>query len=564
MSRLQRCYVVHYHSKRYRRSYAKRYIPQFERIDGELELNEQGEYVTKYGDWLHGATETVHVRDRKIWESEFRKLRKKYRQEYSEKFGARLAKFTQIADSKMYHLSLQNAQRAERKRLSDIRVNALKAANAATHSRIRMESKRKKRVMQYDGLDQQRDIIREMVWEQPAKNWITADNINGTLNVDFIDKLMANELDTAQHAQYRGLPKPGYYDTMEGLFGHSDRYFEFADKPSNDKAVTTITKQPISWYVRKNDSKDEYVEEIYQSQQRLNRHLAPKSKLKRDKQQQQDIEYEVDSKNIVPNYWLNIDFEQAFQDRAGNLDKSPIFIANEHIKEEYDAYEDHRLLWNPQYYQLLKNASECSQTQIMQALHTLFGRDVTHIVHDIVDADNQREMEREREHKRWALYREFHAKMKHFSGIHWKCGKINFDSGMKQWRRDFLNWRYLVFENNEEHIAWRQRLRSTQLSPSDAALSRKAIVRLQQLEHLIVARRSGPELVQHLLRSIEDGVLKVFYIWFEELTEHGEEICMGKAWSMNRYQEQTMLPPTKCQQVPLEYFTIGSNQADRS
>lgn len=55
---------------------------------------------------------------------------------------------------------------------------------------------------------------------------------------------------------------------------------------------------------------------------------------------------------------------------------------------------------------------------------------------------------------------------------------------------------------------------------------------------------------------MEDEVLKVFYIWFEELTECGEEICMGKGWSFNRYEQKEMLPSLKTKQIPIEYFRL--------
>ena len=44
----------------------------------KLRLNEFGEYISKYGDWLPNAKETVYVRDRKIWEEEMGRLREEY------------------------------------------------------------------------------------------------------------------------------------------------------------------------------------------------------------------------------------------------------------------------------------------------------------------------------------------------------------------------------------------------------------------------------------------------------------------------------------------------------
>ena len=64
-------------------------------------------------------------------------------------------------------------------------------------------------------------------------------------------------------------------------------------------------------------------------------------------------------------------------------------------------------------------------------------------------------------------------------------------------------------------------------------------------------------MLEDLVKSLESEVLKVFYIWFEELTECGEEICMGKGWSFNRYHQIQMLPYIKTKQVPIEYFKLA-------
>ena len=195
-----------------------------------LSLNEYGEYNTKYGDWLHNARETVHVRDRRIWDQEFRKLRKKYRQEYQEKFRQRLAKFTRIADTKMYEMSLQKAQKKERQRLSNIRINALEAANNATKARKRMEIRRKNNIIRYDLQDAKRDVIREMIWEKPEKNWIVKENFNDMMNMKLMDDCFENVDEEYMRTVYPGLPQSGYYDTMEGLFRHSDKYFDIENE----------------------------------------------------------------------------------------------------------------------------------------------------------------------------------------------------------------------------------------------------------------------------------------------------------------------------------------------
>lgn len=152
-----------YVSKRYRRRYLKYFFlsgkgsssPLSEgrrrsKKREKLSLNEDGEYSTKYGDWLHRANETVHVRDREMWSERMAEIRKKYRQEYAEKFGRRLAEFTRMSDAKQYELRLQSAQKKERRRLSALRVNALKSAESATKSRLRMEHRTKMNLIRFD------------------------------------------------------------------------------------------------------------------------------------------------------------------------------------------------------------------------------------------------------------------------------------------------------------------------------------------------------------------------------------------------------------------------------
>ena len=75
-----------------------------------------------------------------------------------------------------------------------------------------------------------------------------------------------------------------------------------------------MTAQPISWVIRQNDSREEWVEEICDSQQRLNRHLkriTNNNKVWAKKAGKESVNegYEVDQSNIVPNYWLRIDLD---------------------------------------------------------------------------------------------------------------------------------------------------------------------------------------------------------------------------------------------------------------
>ncbi len=230
-----------YVAKRYRRRYLKhfyldgkgrRWGRRGAAKRGKLSVNEHGEYSTKYGDWLHRANETVHVRDREMWSDRMGELRKKYRQEYADKFGRRLAEFTRMSDAKQYELRLQSARKKERRRLSALRVNALSSADGATKSRLRMEQRTKLDVIRFDAQDQRRDVIRQMAMERPAANWMTAENVGQRLTTQFMAELMHSDGDSARgdgqwlDLQYPGLPRPGDYETTEGLMRHSDRYFD--------------------------------------------------------------------------------------------------------------------------------------------------------------------------------------------------------------------------------------------------------------------------------------------------------------------------------------------------
>lgn len=434
-----------------------------------LSLNAHGEYVSKYGDWLHNANETVFVRDRRIWASEFKQLRRRYRQEYAEKFRARLATFTRMADAKMYALSLRAAQKKERRRLRGIRVSALSAAQRASKARVRMEERRKHDVMRLDALDRRRDVIRQMLWERPRHTWIVKDNFEERLNAHSFAALLATDDAAYAQQQYPGLPRAGAYDTMEGLLRHSDRYFAAQFESEELEATTTaITQQPMSWYRRRDDSKDEFVREVHAAQLALNRHAKRANRRRRSSSaapeaaKQGDIEYEVEASNIVPNYWLNIDWDAAFEQRAPQLDRSPVFVGNELLHHELDPFEDHKLLLLPRYHKLLQDAAKAtlSAAEVRAELKAIFAalvpsallekyddvRDADDFVQvltdDIVEnfAEADEATDKQRADKRWALYTNFHAKMAHFRGMHWKAAKINFDSALREWRRDVLKW----------------------------------------------------------------------------------------------------------------------------
>ena len=248
---LSRCHfgdeaAVHGHKRYVAKRYRRRYLKYFF-LDGKgsgqrvpkkrakLSLNEHGEYSTKYGDWLHRANETVHVRDREMWSDRMAEVRKKYRQEYAEKFGRRLAEFTKMSDAKQYELRLQSAQKKERRRLSALRVNALNSAEKATKSRLRMEQRTKLDLIRFDAQDQRRDVIRRMAMERPAANWITAENVGQRLTTRFVADLMDTRGDGEWlQTEYPGLPRPGDYETMEGLMRNSDLYFDGLTVPEEE------------------------------------------------------------------------------------------------------------------------------------------------------------------------------------------------------------------------------------------------------------------------------------------------------------------------------------------
>lgn len=163
---------------------------------------------------------------------------------------------------------------------------------------------------------------------------------------------------------------------------------------------------------------------------------------------------------------------------------------------------------------------------------------------------------KERAEREWSLGRTVTAKMAHFRSVHWKSAAINFDSGLSRWRRSVAKWRYSVFADNEEHREWRHRIRSRHLSDHELALCRRALLRLEQLDHLMVARRTGPGLIQQLVMDLHDDELKVLYLWLEELCQNGEEIALGAPWSFNRHQLRPLLPHCKTAQIPIEYFKL--------
>ena len=171
---------------------------------------------------------------------------------------------------------------------------------------------------------------------------------------------------------------------------------------------------------------------------------------------------------------------------------------------------------------------------------------------------------KEREQKQWSLGQRLQSKLVHFRNVHWKSAKINFDSGIHQWRRSVPKWKYSVFADHKEHIEWRHRIRNRALTDHDLDLCRRAVLRLEQLDHLMVARRSGPELIQQLVMDLDDDVVKVLYLWFEELCQNGEEIAMGAPWAFNRYLERPLLPHSKTKQIPIEYFKLPIDSKDGS
>ena len=140
-----------------------------------------------------------------------------------------------------------------------------------------------------------------------------------------------------------------------------------------------MTAQPISWVIRQNDSREEWVEEICDSQQRLNRHLkritnnnkvwakkAGKESVNEGAPFGTDIEYEVDQSNIVPNYWLRIDWDAALERRAAlspKLDVPANFIGAELSSNEVHHHEDCRLLLNPKYHALIRSLDEITNHQ---------------------------------------------------------------------------------------------------------------------------------------------------------------------------------------------------------
>lgn len=566
----------------------------------KLRLNEFGEYISKYGDWLPNANETVYVRDRKIWEEQMANLRQQYADEHYSKFSQRLAEYTRLADNAMYNESLKRAQKQERRRLRNIRLGALSAANEATKSRMRMDQERVRNMINYDTIDQRRDVIREMIYEKPSENWISKENFNEKFHEKFLQCLNNNEnIDKTLLTDY-GLPDVGEYDTLEGLFRWSDIYFSNKNGRNNIDNIddrlkyTRVGKQAIPMYKRIDDSGDEYVKEH-----------VPWTRDDYPKYVPDSIEYERQDGNLMPNYWYELDFDSAFYQRQknGEFDKSPVFSkkGTKLLYYQFDnIFEDFRLLSNEKYWYLLKNYPNMKENDIMFMLHEIMDPIVSNIANDLTNVNkegkenknNKKEMEqdyitgavedmimsdlklkqfeRQVEVYKWRLYKDFCNRINHFRDIATFLSKMSFDSGIRRWRKEIIKWRYMIFNDKWQHLEWRQKYRSPnleRLTLDEHKLLDKARLAMKQLENLIIARRQGIYTIEKLIKQLENDnenkdILKIWYIWLEDLCENGEQIVMGKGWSYNGYKERQLVNRGKPKQVPIEYYNLPDRIGD--
>lgn len=240
-----------------------------------------------------------------------------------------------------------------------------------------MEMERKRDLIRYDFQDQKRDAIREMFWEKPSLNWIIKENFDEKLNIQFIKDLLNEDNDSLaiqySNEMYPGLPTAGEYDSMEGMLRHSDIYFgnRINTQFTHEQRLTSITKQPIPWYIRESDSKEEYIKEnvpwLFKEYRNTSSELQSKNML----------EYEKKDNSIVPNYWFKIDWDEEYEKRNDmKLDVSPIFaVRNDLLYYEMDIFADFRLMNNVKYCQLLKNAKGMKGREIVQVLREIFDDD---------------------------------------------------------------------------------------------------------------------------------------------------------------------------------------------
>ena len=129
------------------------------------------------------------------------------------------------------------------------------------NARKKMDRERMNVIRDYHKRDQMRDIIRKMLWEEPSKTWITKENINDRLSVEFVEKLFQRK-----HHIHPGLPEVGEYDTLQGLMNTSDLFWQNRDgsprEVPENKRFTSITERPIPVYHRKDDTLTEYRKEV--------------------------------------------------------------------------------------------------------------------------------------------------------------------------------------------------------------------------------------------------------------------------------------------------------------
>ncbi|ETO25556.1 hypothetical protein RFI_11583 [Reticulomyxa filosa] len=315
------------------------------------------------------------------------------------------------------------------------------------------------------------------------------------------------------------------------------------------------------------------------------------------------MEYEKKEGSLFPNYWYELDWSKTIEQRKNkDIDRSPIFKAAHLIQYEIDPYEDISLLTRPQYWQLLKNAQQLNSSQIISILSNVFkdhlppnaytltslnvintnswscerywyfffffclfafddkeseyqNKFIEEMLPKILGPKWDKIRKREEHLKKWKVYRDFYDRVDHCRRLTYESGKINFDSGLRKWKNDIVKWRYLFFESKEEHLKWRSRIRTTDLTPEDLKLCRQAIVQLEQLQQLVMTRRVNISVLESLLKEVNPDVMKVFFIWLEELTEKGGNIPMGEGWSFNRYRDvHFSTRHSSSKKVPIEYF----------
>lgn len=452
--------------------------------------------------------ETVFVRDRRLYTKKMTQLRKKYSEEFTNNLEARFFEFTAEVDVRAEREKQQLQLAQQQRRTKAIRRRELEAASAAAKTRKGMEKAREIDYMNFDIRDQRRDIIRGMLHEIPANTWLSKVNIAEKLNDSFLDTEVA----------LSGLPKDGEYDTLHGLYNHTDVYFE-GRVVTNDEAMSSITNQPFHNYKRKDDSTPEWMKEH-------SPYLAGLRKASND--------FKAEKGKLMPSWWYKVDWDP-IEEREPWIDDPVIFNDPETFLQEVDTFDDSRLLHSPAYWELLKYETRdraALQESLQQAYDEVLELDrlVVDTLSDSIEKGEVNEsaakaLKQDVRHHRWAAYNNFYKYMHHGRKLDWQSGKMNLDSQMRLLRAEIPKWKYMAFGSEEEYEHWK--FRRSQMGDTGAfkdltEQSEQVLTKLKETHY--TGRQTGLPHIEAALSNVSPDVLKCFYLFAEELCDHAERM----------------------------------------